>query len=61
MAKIHGNVLRDRAHDALLQELGWEVLRYWEKDILADVAAVAQMIRDRVAARRGPSRTTSSA
>jgi len=52
VAKIQGNVARDRAHDTLLRKQSWEVLRYWEKDILADVGAVAQAIAERVAAKR---------
>lgn len=52
VAKIRGNVARDRTHDAWLQEQGWEVLRYWEKEILEDVDRVARAIAGRVADRR---------
>jgi DNA mismatch endonuclease, patch repair protein len=52
VAKIQGNVERDRKHQALLNAEGWEVLRFWEKDILADVVTVAQRVFERVEAKR---------
>ena len=36
--KIAGNVARDRRQDALLSELGWEVLRVWEHEPVHDAA-----------------------
>lgn len=44
VAKIRGNVARDRAHDELLRAAGWRVLRFWEKDIVADASAIASQI-----------------
>lgn len=51
VAKIRGNVVRDRAHDASLRRDGWLVLRYWETDIQADAEAIAKRIATRVARR----------
>ena len=40
IAKIEGNVARDRRHDSALIAAGWVVLRFWESDIVKNVAAV---------------------
>jgi DNA mismatch endonuclease, patch repair protein len=44
VAKIHGNVRRDRRQTRALREAGWHVLRYWESDIKKDAAAIAAKI-----------------
>jgi DNA mismatch endonuclease (patch repair protein) len=44
VAKIQGNVKRDRRVTRELRRDGWNVLRFWEKDILADVERVAETI-----------------
>jgi DNA mismatch endonuclease (patch repair protein) len=52
VAKIGRNVARDRATDVVLRADGWEVLRYWESDIRANLAAVADAICRVVTERR---------
>ncbi|WP_394554600.1 very short patch repair endonuclease [Agromyces sp. MMS24-JH15] len=37
--KLAANVERDRDTDRRLEEAGWRVLRYWEHEAAADVAA----------------------
>lgn len=44
--KITRNVARDRQNDSDLKELGWTVLRYWERDILKDPARIIREITD---------------
>ncbi len=44
MAKIRGNVARDREHDEALKKMGWTVLRFWETDILHDPNGVATRV-----------------
>jgi DNA mismatch endonuclease (patch repair protein) len=50
VAKIRANIERDKRHDERLRQLGWTVVRVWEKDILADAQraamVVAQSIRE---------------
>jgi len=36
VAKIQANIERDLRHGQALRQLGWQVLRLWEKDILGD-------------------------
>lgn len=52
LTKLQRNVERDRRHDAALSDDGWMVLRFWEKDILADPAVVARRVAEVVASRR---------
>jgi DNA mismatch endonuclease (patch repair protein) len=52
IAKIRANVARDRRHDTELRAADWIVLRYWETDILRDVAPIADEIAKVVRARR---------
>lgn len=51
VSKIKGNVDRDRRVDRLLNDSGWEVLRLWERDVLADpeyaARAVLRVVRSR--------------
>lgn len=44
MAKICGNVARDRQRDEELRRMGWRVLRYWETDIIERVDEIAAEI-----------------
>jgi DNA mismatch endonuclease (patch repair protein) len=44
IAKIEGNVARDRRINADLAALGWTVLRFWEQDIYRDADRVADEI-----------------
>lgn len=41
LAKIATNMERDRRKTAELEAMGWRVVRVWETDVLADVAAAA--------------------
>lgn len=50
--KIARNIERDREQTRMLRELGWEVIRVWETDTLADPASVAGRIRDELVGRR---------
>lgn len=43
-AKIERNVERDAGNVADLEDLGWRVVRVWEKDVKKDVEAVADRI-----------------
>jgi DNA mismatch endonuclease (patch repair protein) len=52
VAKIRRNVERDRATDVALRADGWEVLRYWESDIRANPAAIADAVHRVVTERR---------
>ena len=49
--KIEENMARDRRNDEELQMLGWEVVRFWEKDIKKDVDACASVIIQMLAER----------
>ena len=44
IAKIEGNVARDRRTDAHLAAAGWTVLRFWERDIRQDADGIADAI-----------------
>jgi DNA mismatch endonuclease, patch repair protein len=44
LAKIRGNIQRDRRNTRELQIRGWTVLRFWESEIVADPAVVASAI-----------------
>jgi len=44
IAKIEYNQERDWRNNALLEDDGWCVLRFWETDIQADVAASARTV-----------------
>ncbi len=51
--KILGNVTRDFRHTAQLIESGWQVLRFWESDILRDLEGCVKMIDTAVQSRSG--------
>lgn len=42
--KLQKNIERDREVNKVLQEQGWTVLRYWEKEIKKDVIKFANEI-----------------
>jgi DNA mismatch endonuclease (patch repair protein) len=44
VAKVKGNVLRDRRRTAALKKAGWRVIRLWETDILRDAERAADRI-----------------
>jgi DNA mismatch endonuclease (patch repair protein) len=44
IAKITQNFERDRQNDCDLAALGWNVIRVWERDILADVEGIAERV-----------------
>ena len=52
VAKIEGNVARDRRNDAELAKQGWIVLRYWESTIRAAPEQVVQSVRRALASKR---------
>jgi DNA mismatch endonuclease (patch repair protein) len=52
VAKIRGNVARDRRIDSELEGAGWTVLRFWETDVKRDAVTAAKEIADRVKSRR---------
>lgn len=57
LAKIQGNVARDRRLDEALRSDGWIVLRFWETDILKDAGSIADRIAGVVKERMGLPRT----
>jgi DNA mismatch endonuclease, patch repair protein len=44
VAKIARNMERDKANTCQLRDNGWEVLRFWERDILRDAESIAAQI-----------------
>jgi DNA mismatch endonuclease (patch repair protein) len=50
VAKIRGNIERDRRQTRALEREGWTVLRFWESDIQRDTAGIAEQIRGLVRA-----------
>lgn len=50
--KIERNIQRDREVDADLENLGYEVLRFWGKDILADPSACADKVQTAIEKRK---------
>lgn len=49
VAKIDRNRKRDRSQVAILRQLGWHVLRYWEGDIRRSPQAVADRLQETLA------------
>ena len=35
--KIEENIARDKRNDALLVEMGWSVIHFWEKEVKRDI------------------------
>ena len=46
--KIEENIARDRRVDKQLQELGWLVIRFWEKDVLKHLEECVSQVLCRV-------------
>ena len=44
IAKIRANMRRDRLHQRALEAAGWQVLRFWESDILGATESVGKEI-----------------
>ena len=55
LAKIRGNVERDRRHDAALRQAGWDVQRFWEGDVVRDAERIAAEVAAVVAIRSATS------
>jgi DNA mismatch endonuclease (patch repair protein) len=51
-AKIAYNIERDARNSALLQEMGWTVVRVWEGDVSRSPDSVAQTLLDTLTQRR---------
>ncbi len=55
IAKIRGNVERDRRVTSTLQAEGWTVLRFWDTDVAADpdqvATSVEAVVRERASGR----------
>jgi DNA mismatch endonuclease, patch repair protein len=45
VAKISRNVARDRQATEALRDLGWAVVRLWERDVLADLTGAADAVQ----------------
>lgn len=53
VSKIEANMARDRRNEMLLKQAGWSVMRFWESEIRADVAAVASAVETGLARAKG--------
>jgi DNA mismatch endonuclease (patch repair protein) len=49
--KIARNIKRDRAADATLAEMGWDVVRIWDQDVKADATECARRVTEALSAR----------
>ena len=47
--KIEENMARDDRNNKELQHLGWQVIRFWEKDVKKDVNACASTVIEAIA------------
>ena len=47
--KIEENMARDDRNNQELQHLGWQVIRFWEKDVKKDVNACASTVIEAIA------------
>jgi DNA mismatch endonuclease (patch repair protein) len=56
VAKLEGNIARDRAHQEKLREMGWESLVIWECELKKEPEKVAEKIQ----AFLGPARANSA-
>ena len=43
--KIEENIARDKRNDGLLDQMGWTVLHFWEKDVLKNLDACVNVIK----------------
>ncbi|WP_232517788.1 very short patch repair endonuclease [Mycobacterium intracellulare] len=48
--KIARNIERDRAADAALSDMGWQVVRMWDQDVKADIGGCVDRVRQALAA-----------
>jgi DNA mismatch endonuclease (patch repair protein) len=46
IAKIRGNVERDRQNTLALEAAGWVVLRFWETDVLRETQKIADRVEE---------------
>lgn len=46
--KIESNIMRDKQVNATLANLGWEVIRFWDKDIHSDTARCVSTVVDAI-------------
>lgn len=50
--KIEENMARDARNDALLEEMGWKVIHFWEKEVKKDlescIEAVFSLLKERI-------------
>ena len=52
VAKIKANVERDKRYNQMLRQLGWEIFRFWESEILSNPVEAAEKIAQTVISRR---------
>jgi len=50
--KIEGNIERDKQVNLMLKNLGWEVLRFWTKDVQKSLDSCLLKIDDQIEKRR---------
>lgn len=48
ISKIEKNIERDKKVNQLLSQSGWEVIRFWEKEILTDIETCFTLIISRL-------------
>ncbi len=53
--KIEENIARDKRNNDSLQDMGWHVVRFWEKDVLKDPGSCVQEILSLIYLERKPS------
>lgn len=46
--KIESNIMRDEQVNATLTNLGWKVIRFWDKDIHSDTAKCVSIVVDAI-------------
>lgn len=44
IAKIEGNIVRDARQNRLLRRSGWQILRFWETDVLRNPQKAAERV-----------------
>lgn len=52
IAKIEGNIARDREVNEQLAQLGWKVIRFWDFEILNETAACVGRVKRLIHARQ---------
>ena len=53
VTKIETNRARDHRHNHMLRRAGWEVVRFWETDVLKDPLGTAKLVRAKLRTRAG--------